>query len=203
MFFILLSSYFFRMTSFDYYNWIILPLIIFSSRIFDVTLGTIRHIFIVRGLKKLAPVLGFFEVLVWIIVISQLMQNLNNVVCYFAWAGGFAFGTYIGLIIENRIAIGMQIIRVFTNENCAELILHLNQTNYGATIIDARGTRGPIKIVITIVKRKDIYEVSKIIRQHHPDAFYTIEDIRHVSKEVFFKNNKEESFLRKMFSSHK
>jgi len=59
-----------------------------------------------RGKKYLAPVLGFFEVLVWIMAISQIMQNLNNFVCYFAYAAGFATGTFVGIIIEEKLAIG-------------------------------------------------------------------------------------------------
>ncbi|GAE87820.1 hypothetical protein JCM21531_1220 [Acetivibrio straminisolvens JCM 21531] len=81
-------------------------MLIFFSRIIDVTIGTIRIIFVSRGKKYLAPVLGFFEVLVWIVAISQVMQNLNNFACYFAYAAGFATGTFVGIIIEEKLAIG-------------------------------------------------------------------------------------------------
>ena len=77
---------------FNWYAWVVLPLIIFIARIFDVTLGTIRIIFVARGKRNLAPVLGFFEVLIWIVVISQLVQNLESFTAYIGYAAGFAAG---------------------------------------------------------------------------------------------------------------
>ena len=107
--------------NFDYYNWITLPLIIFFSRICDVSLGTLRHVFISKGFRKIVPLLGFFEVLIWIIVVAQVMKNLNNVACYLAWAGGFATGTYVGLWIEEKLALGLQVVRIITNQDSSEL----------------------------------------------------------------------------------
>ena len=106
--------------NFDYHAWVTLPLIIFFSRICDVSLGTIRHVFISKGFRKIVPLLGFFEVLIWIIVVAQVMKNLNNIACYLAWAGGFATGTFVGLWIEEKLALGLQVIRIITNQDCAE-----------------------------------------------------------------------------------
>lgn len=189
------------MNPFDYYNWIILPLIIFASRICDVTLGTLRHVMMARGQKSVSPVLGFFEVLIWIVVVSQVMKQANNFACYVAWAGGFAMGNYIGLLIEERIALGLQIIRIITNQECSSLITKLQIANHGTTVVDAHGAKGPVKIILTVVKRKNIDPIIKIIRQHNPDAFYSIEDIRDVNRGVFSKTN--QSLLRKMFPSEK
>ncbi len=189
------------MNTFDYYNWILLPLIIFASRICDVTLGTIRHVMMVRGQKNIVPILGFFEVLIWIIVVSQVIQQINNFACYIAWAGGFAMGNYIGLLIEERIALGLQIIRIITNQECAELISELQIANHGTTVVDAKGAKGPVKIILTVVKRKNIEPIIKLIQKYNPDAFYSIEDIRDVNRGVFSKSN--QSLLRKMFPSQK
>ena len=101
------------MTSgFDYFSWIVLPVLIFMSRMCDVTLGTLRHIFMAKGFTKIVPILGFFEVLLWLIVIGQVMKNLNNVACYIGWAGGFATGTLVGMKIEEKLALGLQVIRI-------------------------------------------------------------------------------------------
>lgn len=189
------------MDSFDYYNWIVLPLIIFVSRICDVTLGTLRHVMMARGQKKIAPVLGFFEVLIWIIVVSQVMKQINNFACYVGWAGGFAAGNYIGLLIEERIALGLQIIRIITNQECSGLISKLQEANHGTTVVDAHGAKGPVKIILTVVKRKNIDPIIDIIQQYNPDAFYSIEDIRDVNRGVFSKKN--QSLLKKMFPSQK
>ncbi|MBI4947696.1 MAG: DUF2179 domain-containing protein [Bacteroidetes bacterium] len=186
-------------TSFDYYNWLILPLIIFASRIGDVTLGTLRHVMMARGNKNAAPILGFFEVLIWIVVVSQVMKQANNFACYIGWAGGFALGNYIGLLIEERIALGLQIIRIITNQDCGELIAQLRSKDHGTTVVDAQGAKGPVKIILTVVKRKNIELVIKIIQQNNPDAFYSIEDIRDVKRGVFSKDSR--SLLRKMFPS--
>jgi len=182
--------------NFDYYNWVILPLIIFIARIGDVTLGTIRHVLTSRGKKNLSPVFGFFEVFIWIIVASQVMKQATNWACYVGWAGGFAAGNYIGLLIEERIALGMQIIRVITHEECSTLITKLQEANHGTTVIDAHGATGPVKVILTIVKRKNIDPILKIIRKHNPAAFFSIEDIRDVNRGIFTKRN--ESFFKQI-----
>lgn len=169
----------------DYYNWILLPLIIFFSRLGDVSLGTLRHVFISKGYRKIVPVLGFFEVLIWIIVVAQIMKNLNNVACYFAWAAGFATGTYVGLLIEERLALGLQVIRIITNQNCDSLLESLKHENHGVTVIDAQGAVGPVKMIFTIIQRKNVRQVVELIRQHNPTAFYSIEDIKDISQGVF------------------
>lgn len=184
-------------SSFDYYSWIILPLIIFASRICDVTLGTIRHVLTSRGHKNISPILGFFEVLIWIVVVSQVMKQANNFACYIAWASGFAMGNYIGLLIEERIALGLQIIRIITNQECGELITQLQIANHGTTVVNAHGAKGPVKIILTVVKRKNIEPIISIIQKNNPDAFYSIEDIRDVNRGVFSKAN--QSLIRKMF----
>ena len=177
------------MNGFDYYNWIVLPLIIFGSRIGDVTLGTIRHVMTSRGHKNISPFLGFFEVLIWIVVVSQIMKQANNFACYIAWAGGFAMGNYIGLLIEERIALGLQIIRIITHEECSGLITQLQQADHGTTVVDAYGAKGPVKIILTVVKRKNIEPIIKIIQRHNPDAFYSIEDVKNSNKGIFAKNS--------------
>lgn len=192
------------LADFDYHSWVILPLIIFVSRVCDVSLGTLRHVFISKGFRKIVPLLGFFEVLIWIVVVAQVMKNLNNVACYLAWAGGFATGTYVGLLIEERLALGLQVIRIITNQNCDDLLANLKTENHGVTIVDAQGAIGPVKMIFTIVKRKNIQHIVKIIQQHNPSAFYSIEDIKNANQGVFTENTgKGFSFIRKISSTRK
>lgn len=190
--------------SFDYYSWIILPLIIFTSRVCDVSLGTLRHVFISKGFRKIVPLLGFFEVLIWIVVVAQVMKNLNNIACYLAWAGGFATGTYVGLMIEERLALGLQVIRIITNQNCDELLEALKKENHGVTIVDAQGGIGPVKMVFTIVKRKNTHAVVKLIQVYNPTAFYSIEDIKNANQGVFTENSKSGfAFIRQLMPTRK
>ena len=104
----------------DIHIYIILPLLIFLARICDVTLGTIRIIAVSKGLKRLAPFLGFFEVFIWILAISRIMQNLNNPICYIAYAGGFAAGNYVGMKVEEKVALGIILIRVITYKEATD-----------------------------------------------------------------------------------
>lgn len=181
---------------------VIIPLLIFMARICDVTLDTARIIYVSRGMKLLAAVIGFFEVLIWLISITQIIHNLTNIIYYVAYAGGFAMGNYIGIYIEERMAIGTVVIRIITQKEAADLVDCLKSEGYGVTYIDAKGSMGPVKVVFTIIKRKDIRHVLNILRKFNPLSFYTIEDIRSFREGVFRKKPKK-SFIPKIKRKHK
>ncbi|HUW18002.1 MAG TPA: DUF2179 domain-containing protein [Sedimentisphaerales bacterium] len=164
---------------------IILPLLIFFARIFDVTIGTMRIIFVSRGAKIIAPLLGFFEVLIWLVAIGKVMQNLDNISCYIAYGGGFAAGNFIGIWIEEKLAMGSLMVQVISKQDASELIDALNCTGYGATSVPAYGKTGEVQIVHTIIRRSDLKDVVEIIRRFNPRAFYTIGDVRFVKEGVF------------------
>ena len=190
----------------DLFNWVVLPLLIFSARLLDVPMGTMRHIFLARGFRNIVPILGFFEVLIWVLAMSQIMKNLNNVMCYLAWAGGFATGTYVGMYIENKIALGMQVLRIITHQDSTPLIKALSEENVGITTIDGHGAKGPVKIIFTILKRKNLEKVLSLIGKHNPNAFYTIEDVRMSSQGVFPSMNPPDNrfyYFRKLFPVRK
>ena len=169
----------------DIFKFILLPLIIFSTRICDVTLDTLRIIYVSRGLKILAASIGFIEVLIWLFAITQIFKNLTNPIYYLAYAGGFAMGNYVGILIEEKMAVGTVVIRTITQQDASVLIKWLKTDGYGVTHIDAQGAFGPVKVIFTIVKRRDIEQILEIIRTCNPLAFYTIEDIRSSRKGVF------------------
>lgn len=170
---------------FDWYAWVFLPLLIFVSRVLDVTLGTIRIIFISRGLRKYAPLLGFFEVLIWIVVIGQLVQHLHSVTAYLFYAGGFACGNFFGMWIEDRLAFGTSIIRIMVPEKGNELADKIHEVGFGVTRVDAQGANGPVLIIYTVVKRRDTNKVLSIIHTHAPNAFITIDEVRSAEKGFF------------------
>ncbi|MFO7732840.1 MAG: DUF2179 domain-containing protein [Candidatus Aminicenantes bacterium] len=159
-------------------QWVILPLLIFAARIVDVSLGTLRIIFISRGKRLLAPLMGFFEVLIWLLAIGQIFKNLENPACYIAYAAGFAGGNYIGMAIESRLALGLQIVRIITKFFVPEMIEKLKARGYGLTILEGQGASGPVTVIFTIVKRKDLPEFVGIIQSVNPKVFYTVEDVR-------------------------
>lgn len=166
-------------------TWVVLPGLIFLARICDVTIGTIRIIFVSKGQKFLASFFGFFEVLIWLVAIGQIMQNLNNVFCYIAYAAGFASGNYIGITIEEKLAMGVLIVRIFTTNEGTKLIDSLRASGFGVTSVDAQGGSGRVKIVYTVIKRKCLPEVVGIIKEFNPRAFYSVEELRSVNAGVF------------------
>ena len=169
----------------DAFSYIVLPMLIFLARICDVSIGTLRIIFVSKGKKNIAPVLGFFEVLIWITAISKIMQNLDNYVNYVAYAAGFATGNFVGMIIEEKLAMGIQMIRVFANERGLELVQILNINGFGATSVEAHGAKEKVHLVYSIVHRNELEKVLKLIDNFNPKAFFTIEDVKSVNEGIF------------------
>ncbi len=168
----------------DSYPWL-LPIIIFFGRICDVTLGTLRIIFVSKGEKNKAPIVGFVEVFIWVVVISQVFSHANDIITYIAYAGGYAAGNYVGILVENKIAFGYQLFRVYTKKNGHELALMLNKNGFGSTYIRGEGAISEVGIIETVVSRKGEKRVVAIINEFDPDAFYLVEDIRSKQKGIF------------------
>lgn len=166
------------------YTLVLLPLLIFAARTLDVSMGTLRIIFISKGFKYIAPVVGFFEILIWLLAIGQIFRNLTNIVYYIAYAGGFAMGTFVGIYLENKLSIGTQVVRVITRRGASTLLEALRSQGYGVTSADAEGKDGPVNIIYTVIDRRDLRNVVGIIKRYNPHAFYSVEDVRLVSGRI-------------------
>jgi len=169
----------------EFFSLVVVPVFIFLARICDVTIGTMRIIFVSRGMKVVAPILGFVEVFIWIIAVGQIFQNLTNPLNYFAYAAGFATGNYVGMLVEERLAMGLALIRVITQRDATNLIDYLRGAGYGVTVLDAQGKQGPGKVIFSVIKRKNIKDVEKAIHEFNPKAFYSIEDVRRAAEGTF------------------
>lgn len=156
----------------------VLPVLIFLARVLDVSLGTIRIIFVSREMKYLAPVVGFLEVLVWLLAITKIMQNLDNVVNYLSYAGGFATGNFVGIMIEQKLAMGHMSVVVVTKKDPTMLINELEESKYRTTAISAKGDKSAVEMVFIISPRKRLQKVVNIVKKFDPNAFYSIEDIK-------------------------
>jgi len=167
------------------FTYVLLPILIVLARVCDVTIGTLRIIMLSRGHKYFAPFLGFFEVLIWIVVTAKIMQNLDNVLCYIAYAGGFAMGNLIGILVEEQLAMGNLVIRIITRQDASQLIAALRDAGHGVTSIPAQGSTGLVHVIFSVIKRSDLDEAVGIIKEFNPKAFYSIEDVRFVSEGVF------------------
>jgi uncharacterized protein YebE (UPF0316 family) len=178
----------------ELFEWVIFPLIIFCSRLCDVSLGTLRSVLASKGNKKVVPFIGFFEVLMWLIAISQIMKNLNNINCYLAWALGFAAGSFVGLSIEEKLALGKQIMRIISVQSPDQLLMILKERNIGYTVIDGSGARGPVKLIFTVVERKEVKEMARLLKEYLPNSFYSVEDVKDSSDVKFGVEKKKINF---------
>jgi uncharacterized protein YebE (UPF0316 family) len=175
------------LTSDQVYAWILLPALIFLARAADVTVGTLRIVLMSRGRKFLAPILGFFELMIWLLAIGQVFKNLDNspLLYYVAYAAGFSAGNLVGLVLEEKLAMGLEVLRVITRRRAIELVNELRDQGYGVTEVPGRGATGPVSILFMLVRRKSLESVLDIVLRHHPKAFYSVEDVRKVAEGVF------------------
>ena len=162
-----------------------LPTIIFVAETIVVTLATIRIIFIARGMKKLASLVGLFEVSIWLFAIGQVMRNLSDLRCSAAFAGGFTLGNYLGVLIHDKLAIGHLVVRIITSKDAGDLVQALKQADYGVTCVDATGAKGPVQIVMTVIKRRDLPRIQEIIKSFDERVFYSVDDLHSTAEGVF------------------
>jgi uncharacterized protein YebE (UPF0316 family) len=173
------------MESFDWYAWVVLPLIVFSARVVDVSLGTMRIIYTSRGKRNIASMLGFVEVFIWIVVVSQIVRNVHSLPAYIAYAAGFAIGTFVGMKIEERLALGTLVLRIILPQGGDEMAQSLRSAGYGVTIVNGEGSAGAVKLLYTVIKRRDMEEVAGIIHAINPKAFFSVEEVRLAESGVF------------------
>ena len=154
-------------------------LLIVVSRIVDVSMGTLRVSFIARGRKALAAACGFTEILIWIVVVSRVLTGPQHWTAYVAYALGFTLGTFVGMSIEERLAVGWALVRVITTRPVGDFMQKLSAAGFGVTRQDADGARGPVQVLVILMPRKRLTEFQPLLRDFDSAAFYTIEDVRH------------------------
>jgi uncharacterized protein YebE (UPF0316 family) len=162
-----------------------LPALVFVAELCVVTLSTLRIIFIARGKKLLAPAVGFFEVAIWLFAIGQVMQNLSDPGCFLGFAGGFTLGNYLGMLTERWLALGTVSVRTVTHRDATGLIRELQAARFGVTSLDAEGARGPVKVVLTVVPRRELDAVLLRIRAFDPQAFFSVDDVQQAGPGIF------------------
>ncbi|MFY9173631.1 MAG: DUF5698 domain-containing protein [Petrimonas mucosa] len=170
----------------DVYPWL-LPVIIFFGRICDVSLGTLRIIFVSKGERYIAPVIGFFEVFIWVVIISQILIRANDLVAYLSYAAGYASGNYVGILLEQRIAYGIILCRIYTQKNGMELVQILNRMNFGATLTHGKGSTDKVDIVETVIDRNQMRNLEATLTGFDANIFYVIEDVRTKQNGIFAK----------------
>lgn len=172
-----------------FWHYLLMPTLIATARILDVSIGTLRIIYVSKGIKNLSALLGFFEVLIWINAIALIMKNLDNWANYIGYALGFAIGNYIGIAIEERISMGNCITRVISHCDPGPFIENLKRAGHEVTQIlsESYGAgrnfkdRGESFVLLVAIPRKELKWMIDQIKAFDPSAFISIEDIRMVS----------------------
>ena len=161
-------------------------LFIFLARVADVTLATIRMLMVVQGRKIHAAIIGFFEVSIYVTALSKVVSNLDNLGNLLAYALGFACGNYIGITIENRIALGNLAAQVILkNGNNAELIEKLRESGFGVTVLHGEGREGSREILQLAIHRKDLGKLKEIVYSYEKEAFITTNSVNPISGGYF------------------
>lgn len=161
----------------------LLYIIIFIAKTIEVSISTIRLVYNSKGERIKGAVLGFFEVLIWILVVSSVLNNITeDPFKIFAYAAGFSIGNFLGIYIESKIAIGISSIQVVVSEEIGNALAEtLRNEGFGTTIIEGKGKDHSEKILLFVqLKRKRIFKAIKIIKQTDPSAYISVNDVKSV-----------------------
>jgi uncharacterized protein YebE (UPF0316 family) len=192
-----LESYGISEQLFDY---LIMPLLIFCARVGDVSINTLRIMFMMNGKKNIAPFLGFFEALIWLLAIGQIFQNIDNPLSYLAYAAGFGTGTYVGMYFDEKLAFGRVLVRVITPEPMLDLMDYMKENDHRFTNVGGEGRFGKVNLLFTVLKRDSLKSFIEKVKSLDEKAFYTIEGVKRASEDDMNLMEDRPSFRFKFFS---
>lgn len=158
------------------------PLVIFSLRIVDVSLATLRMLLSVRGQRVLVPIIGFFEVLIWLFAAGNAIRYMHSGLHVLGYAGGFAAGTVVGLWVEERLAFGLATVRIISAHGGVELADALREQGFGVTEFAGEGREGRVEVVYTVARRSQIKGILALADLWDPAAFVTVEEPRSIRR---------------------
>ena len=155
-------------------------LLIFLARLVHVSLAMVRTLLGVRRQKYLATAIGFFQSLVFILAISQVLQDVGNVWNVLGYCGGFAAGTLVGLVIKDKMALGYATVRAISRSDSDEIAPKLRREGYGVTEVVGNGLDGKVHIFTAVVKRREIPDILSLVKRVDAKAFVTVDDTSRV-----------------------
>jgi uncharacterized protein YebE (UPF0316 family) len=156
--------------------------LIFILRVSDMALDTLRVLVVMRGRKGIAWILGFFQASIFVLAISSVLENLNNPLNIAGYAAGFATGNVLGMLIEERLAIGHILLNIVSPRRGTAIADYLRGEGYAVTEIPARGKDGMVSLLYVNVLRRNAERVKKLANEVDPDAFITAEDVRPIRR---------------------
>jgi uncharacterized protein YebE (UPF0316 family) len=155
-------------------------LLIFSLRMVDVSIASVRIVTLMRGRIGVAAILGFFESAAWVAAAALVFRNLDNPVRVVAFAAGFGVGTLLGGVIERWLAMGTSLIRVVTTAEPGtqpRVATALRDAGFKVTVLNAEGRDGDVRVTLLVLPRRRVKAALAIIADVNPEAFTTVEDI--------------------------
>lgn len=153
-------------------------LVIFLLRLADVSVGTLRIVMLVRGKRRWAGLLGFFESLIWVLAAAQVLSDLSDPIKVVGYAGGFAAGTVLGASIERWLAMGTVLVRVVSAVDDPQVYPQIHDAGLPVTVVNGEGREGEVRIVFSVIPRRRVGEVLDIVASVNPAAFVTIEEAK-------------------------
>jgi uncharacterized protein YebE (UPF0316 family) len=151
---------------------------IFVLRVSDMSLDTLRMLFVMRGRKPVAWVLGFCQSVIFVVAITTVLANLNNILNVIGYAAGFATGNVVGMLIEERLAIGHILLSIISSSRGSAIAECLREGGYAVTEIPARGKDGMVTLLNCNVLRKNVDGVRQLVKNVDDEAFITADDVR-------------------------
>ena len=156
---------------------LLLALVVFTARVFDVSLGTLRSVMIIREKRLVACLIAFVEALVWVFAVSKVLSDLSEPLPAFAFALGFSIGTFVGMSIQQLLKLGEQVVRVFTT--AGEIVsATLRAQGFRVTEFMGRGRDGEVSLLFVQVRRRDVKKVLGIARKNDARCYLVVDDIR-------------------------
>jgi len=155
-------------------------LLIFLLRVTDVSLGTVRMILTIRGYRPWAALIGFVEITIWVVAISRVITNLNNVWNILGYSGGFAVGTLLGMWIEQRLAMGYANLTVISQDRGKQIAEEVRKAGYGATEVEAAGITGPVNLINIVSSRREIATVLALVNRIDAQSFVKVDEPQRV-----------------------
>ncbi len=162
-------------------NAILGALAIFVVRVLSITLSTVRILIMGRGQKLLVVVIAIFEALTFVLTFGQVAQDLSNIWNISAYCFGFATGTGVGMLIEERVVKGYATVNIVSMAKSLPVAQAIRTAGFGATHISGEGTSGTVGLVRVVVNRRDVARIVALATQVDQKAFVTVEETRHVS----------------------
>jgi uncharacterized protein YebE (UPF0316 family) len=166
------------------------PLLIFFARLIDVSMATLRMMLSIRGVRWTAPLIGFFEALLWVLAVGTAIRHLDSPLHVVGYAGGFAAGSWVGLWIEGRRAFGVATIRIISTHAGVELADALRGRGYGVTEFQGHGRDGPVEVVFTVSPRRQVPDILREVDTWDPDAFVTLEQAQGIERGWLFQRRR-------------